>query len=203
MTRKTVPYKGTKDVYYFCPTGRKNGCDNPVMLKENELADCILDSVKAHISNVASLETLIAGLDATRLARELSEQLTAQRAENERRLEQIREFKARLYENMITGNLKKEEYQSLKGKYIVDADTLTAANARLQKEIDAVLSCRHERLMWMEHFKNFASLTVLDRKTVIHLIQSIRVTGKNELNITFNYQSEYESAFALLRKEAA
>ena len=203
MTRKTVPYKGKKYYYYFCPTGKKNGCENPVMLKENALADCVLGSVKAHITNVASLETLIASLDATRLARELSEQLTAQRTENERRLEQIREFKARLYENMITGNLKKDEYQSLKGKYTEDSDTLTAANVRLQKEIDAVLSCRHERMMWMEHFKNFASLAALDRKTVIHLIQSIRVTGKDELVINFNYQSEYESAVALLRKEAA
>jgi len=203
MTRKTVPYKGEKYHYYYCPTTKKYGCRDAVNIKEIDLAECILESVKAHISNVASLDALLAGLDSTRIARELADNLTAQFTENERRLEQNRAFKAKLYENMISGNLSKDEYKSLKGKYTDDADILIKANERLQKEIDAVLACKHERLMWMEHFKNFDALESIDRKTVIHLIQSIRVTGKTELEITFNYQLEYENAVTVLRKEAA
>jgi hypothetical protein len=113
MTRKTVPYKGVKYHYYWCPTGKKNGCNGSVMLKECELTDCVLANVKAHITNVASLETLVAGLDSTRFARELSENLKGQIAENERRLEKIRLYKAGLYENMMNGNLSREEHKSL------------------------------------------------------------------------------------------
>jgi hypothetical protein len=142
-------------------------------------------------------------LDATRIAGELAGHLAEQAAENERRLEHIREYKAKLYENMINGNLSKDEYKSLKGKYSEDADSLIEANAKLQKEIEAVVSCKHERLVWMEHFKKFATLESIDRKTVIHLIQSIRVISKTDLEITFNYQSEYENAVAVLRKEVA
>ena len=203
MTRKTVPYKDEKYYYYWCPTGRKNGCSHSVMLKESDLTDCILKSVKAHISNIASLETLIASLDSTRIAHELADNLTIQLSENEHRLEKICEFKRGLYENMMNGNLSKDEHKALKRKYTVDADILTEANVKLQKEIDAVLSCKHDRLMWMEHFKNFESLDTLDRRTVIHLIQSIRVLSKTKIEITFNYQSEYETAIAVLRKEAA
>ena len=203
MTRKTVPYKGRKYHYYYCPTTKKHGCSDPVCLKESDLAECVLGSIKAHIANVASLDSIIAGLDSTRIAQELSKNLTAQVAENERRLEQIRGFKAKLYENMIGGNLSKEEYKSLKMKYASDADALVEANEKLHKEIGEVLSCRHERLMWMEHFKNFAALDVIDRKMVIHLIQSIRVVSKTELEITFNYQPEYEAAISVLRREVA
>jgi hypothetical protein len=202
MTRKTVPYKGEKHHYYYCPTTKKHGCTDGVNLKETDLAECVLESVKAHIANVASLDALLANLDSTRIARELAGNLTAQLTENERRLEKIREFKAKLYENMINGNLSRDEYKSLKDKYADDADILIKANGRLQKETDAVLACKHERLMWTEHFRNFAALEVIDRKTVIHLIHSIRVTGKTELEITFNYQSEYENAVAVLRQEA-
>jgi DNA invertase Pin-like site-specific DNA recombinase len=203
MTRRTVPYKGEKYHYYYCPTTKKRGCASAANLKEADLSDCILGSLKAHITNVASLDTLVASLDSTRIARELSEHLATQIADNERRLDKIREFKAGLYENMISGNLSKDEYKSLKGKYTYDADVLVTANAKLEAEIEAVLACKHDRLMWIEHFKNFDALEVIDRKTVIHLIQSIRVLSKTELEITFNYQSEYENAIALLRKEAA
>jgi DNA invertase Pin-like site-specific DNA recombinase len=203
MTRKTVPYKGEKYYYYCCPTTKKRGCVAAANLKEANLCECILGSLKAHITNVASLETLVASLDSTRIARELAERLTIQMTDNERRLDKIREFKAGLYENMISGNLNKDEYKSLKGKYTEDADVLISANTKLEKEKEAFLACKHDRLMWMEHFKNFNALDTVDRKTVIHLIHSIKVISKTELEITFNYQSEYENAIALLRKEAA
>lgn len=37
MTRKTNRVNGREYHYYYCPTGKKHGCTNPVMLKENKL----------------------------------------------------------------------------------------------------------------------------------------------------------------------
>jgi DNA invertase Pin-like site-specific DNA recombinase len=202
MTRYTVPSGGKKYFYYRCPTGKKGGC-GAALVKESELTDCVLESVKAHVANVASLERLLAGLDADRVACELATALTEQLAENERRLDKIREFRAGLYENMVGGNLSKEEYRSLKAKYSEDAGVLIAASERLKKEIDDTISCKHERMAWIEHFREFENLSELDRRTVIHLISSIRILGKTEVEIGFNYQAEYETALALLRKEAA
>ena len=201
MVRYTVPSNGKKYLYYRCPTGKKNGCEHPIMLKESELIDCVLHSVKAHIANIASLEQLVANLDADRMGRELAAKLTEQLNENERRLERIREFKAGLYENMMDGNLSKEEHRSLKAKYTEDADGLIAANNRLRSEIDDALSCKHERMAWLGHFRNFANIDAIDRRTVVHLIQSIRVLGKAEIQIDFNYQAEYETALSLLENE--
>jgi len=198
MTRKTVPYKDIKYLYYFCPTGKKNGCVGSAMVKEQELLDCALDSVKSHISNIAELERLLATLDADRVAKELANNLTAQLRENDTRLSKIREFKAGLYETMLSGDLSKEEYKSLKAKYSEDADVLTQANAKLRAEIEDTLSLKHERMAWMEHFRAFENLQTIDRRAVICLIHSIHVHSKTELDITFNYKSEYENALALL-----
>ena len=203
MTRKTVPYKDEKYHYYYCPTGKKNGCAKPVMLKENDLISCITENVKTHITNIASLETLLSGLDSTRMANELADRLREQISENNRRLEKIYEYKAGLYENMINGNLSKDEHKALKAKYADDTAMLTDANLRLETEIEAVLSCNHERLAWTGHFTKFENLETIDRRMVIHLIHSIVVLGKRELEITFNYQIEYENASSFVRKEAA
>ena len=198
MIRKTVPRKKAIHHYYYCPTGKKNGCTHPAMPREDDLIECVLESVKSHVANIASLETLIENLDSTRISRELSERLTAQIADNEQRLDKIRMFKSGLYENMISGDLGKDEYKLLKTKYTEDADLIIAANAKLEKEIESVLACNHERLMWTEHFTNFGELETIDRRTAIHLIHSIKVINKTEIEITFNYQLEYENAITVL-----
>ena len=209
MTRKTVPYKprakktdagqgGMKYYYYFCPTGKKNGCDGSAMVKEQDLLECALESVKAYVSNIAELEKILASLDADRVAKELASNLTAQLKENDMRLSKIREFKAGLYETMINGDLSKEEHKALKAKYAEDADILTQANNKLCSEIEETLSLKHERMAWMEHFKAFENIRTIDRRAVICMIHSIHVRSKTELEITFNYKSEYENALAVI-----
>jgi DNA invertase Pin-like site-specific DNA recombinase len=203
MIRKSAPGNGKRYYNFWCPTTKKGGCTHSVMMKEDELTVCVLDSVKAHIRNVASLETLLSNLDSETIGRELAAKLTEQVDENERRLDKIRDFKAGLFENMIGGNLSKEEHKALKAKYTADADILAAANERLRREIDDALSCKHERLAWLEHFKQFANLDVIDRKTAAILIKCIKIVGKREIEIEFNYQAEYDTALELIRREVS
>jgi len=203
MIRKSAPGNGKRYYNYWCPTTKKGGCSGSVMMKEDDLLDCVLEIVKSYIANVASLDAIIANTNAEKIGRDLAESIAGQLSENERRLERIQEFKARLYENMIGGNLSKEAYKSLKAKYTDDANVLVAANERLKREIDDARSCKHERLAWMEHFKELSRLDTIDRKVVATLIKCIRIIGKREIEIEFNYKAEYESALALIKKEAA
>ena len=203
MTRKAVPYKGKKYYYYYCPTTKKRGCTDAANLKESDLSDCIFESIKSHIANVASLDEIIAGSDGQRIKDALVKQYTVQIEENEQQLEQISCFKSTLYENMINSILSKEEYKTLKSKYNADETRLKNAITNIKEQLEDTLNGTGERLRWMEHFKKFEDLRVIDRRAVINLIQSIRVESKKELLITFIYQTEFENALALLRKEAA
>lgn len=65
MTRKTNRANSKEYHYYYCPTGKKKGCSHPVMLKESSLIDCVRDSLKSYIGNIASLEALLTGIDQT------------------------------------------------------------------------------------------------------------------------------------------
>ena len=198
MTRTTNRIGGKEYNYYYCPTGKKHGCEHPVMLRESNLIVCVRDALKGYIDNVVSLEALLSGIDQQRINRELVQEYTVQIAENEQQLERIQEFKSRLYENMVQGILTKEEFVSFKGKYSAEAEQIKAAVADLKTKLEDVMANRSERTRWISQFTQFSTLQELDRKAMVQLIQSIRVMDKNELKITFNYADEYEKALALL-----
>ena len=74
MTRKTNRANGKEYHYYYCPTGKKKGCAHPVMLKESSLIDCVRDSLKAYIGNIASLEALLTGIDQSSINQALAKE---------------------------------------------------------------------------------------------------------------------------------
>ena len=198
MTRKTNRANGKEYHYYYCPTGKKKGCAHPVMLKESSLIDCVRDSLKAYIGNIASLEALLSGIDQSSINQALAKEYSDHITDNERRLEQVLEFKARLYESLVGGMLTKEEYASYKAKYTKQAEDIRESVRVLKEKLTEVLENRSERNRWISQFTQFSTLETLDRRALIHMVQSIRVRGKKELDITFTHEDEYKKALQLL-----
>jgi hypothetical protein len=203
MTRKTNHYKGREYYYYYCPTGKKNGCTGAAMLKEEDLSDCVLESVKAHIAGIVSLNSVLAASDSRKIAGLLAKQIQNQIEENQRQIAIKSGIKSTLYENMVSGLLSKDDYKTLKSRYAADEARLRDAIVTLEAERENVLDGSAERLRWIEHFKQFEGLRELNRRTIINLIQRIRVISKTELDISFNYQAEYEQALDFLGLEVA
>lgn len=193
MTRKTVTAGGKRYFYWYCPTGKK-GCNAPVMLKEQKLDECVLETLKAHVANVASLDSLMMSVMKERAQGRQARQYQAQIEENERRLEKAAAMKAGLFEHLAGGVLEKHEYTELKHRYTVDAQNAQAAITSAKNNLANVLSGGSDRIRWMERFQAFANLAELDRRTVVSLVHSICVKGKEELEITLTYQDEYVKA---------
>ena len=198
MTRKTNRANGKEYHYYYCPTGKKKGCTHPVMLKESSLINCVRDSLKAYIGNIASLEALLTGIDQSSINQALAKEYNDHITDNERRLDQVLEFKARLYESLVGGMLTKEEYASYKAKYTKQAEDIRESVRVLKEKLTEVLENRSERNRWISQFTQFSTLETLDRRALIHMVQSIRVRGKKELDITFTHEDEYKKALQLL-----
>ena len=198
MTRKTNTVGGKKYIYYHCPTGKKHGCTHPVMLREDDLIQCVLASVQAHIKNVVSVDDLLNSISEETINRELVAGCKAQIAENRVQLEQIGVFKAGLYENFVKGMLDKAEYKSLRDGYTERMEELRSAIDQLRQEMERVTDRTSERQKWAQQFREFSNMTELDRRAVVTLIQSIRIISKTELKITFRYQMEYDAALQKL-----
>lgn len=203
MTRKAVPYKGIKYHYYYCPTTKKRGCDHAPSIKESVLLDCVFESIKHQISNVVSLESLVASQNSQQTINALAAQYRMQISDNERQLEKLTMLKSTMYENMINGILTKEDFKSIKGKYTQQETELLSAQELLHTQLEDVLSGKTERLRWADHFARFESLDTIDRRMVVSLIQSIKIISRSDIEINFHYQAEYDAALKLLKKEVA
>ena len=197
MTRKTNRSGGKEYHYYYCRTGKKNGCTAPVMLQEHALIACVQESLKAYINNVIALDVLLSQIDQDSINHQLAKEYAEHIAENERQLEKVLTFKSKLYESLVDGMVTKEEYASYKAKYTAQAEEIRESIKTLQQKMTDALENSDTRTRWINIFKQFATLETLDRKSVIQLIQKIRVVGKTKLEISFNYQDEFERASML------
>lgn len=154
------------------------------------------------IENVASLDALLSSISQERINRELAQEYAAQIRVNEKRVAQTEGFKAKLYENLVSGILTKEEFLSYKRKYNADIELFQKAIAEWNDKLTDVLENRSERNRWINHFMKFSTMEDIDRRVVMQLIRSIRVMGKDELHIEFNYQDEYQKAISLAEQIA-
>ena len=198
MTRKTNRIKGKEYNYYYCPTGKKNGCRTPVMLREDDLKNVVWQTMKSYIDNVASLEALLKTIDQSSLNRALIAEYSGHIAENERRLDQVMEFKANLYESLVSSEISKEDYVQFKARYTRQMEDAKKSIRLLKEKLDAVKENRSERNRWIQHFTQFSQQDSIDRTALIHMVESIRVLGKKELKITFAHEDEYRQAAELI-----
>lgn len=202
MIRKVTTVDGKKYVYYHCPAGKKRGCGRPVRLREDALEECVLKSLQAHVRNVLSVEELLKTIGMKKLGRDAAIKCGMRIAERESALEQARNCLASLDENFAKGILTKEEYRDHKEHFTLQLEQAREEIERLRQEMDAASG--GARYFWTADFQKFDGLVKLDRRTVISLIESIRVLSKEDLEITYRYQSEYDKAQAELEsaKEA-
>lgn len=87
---------------------------------------------------------------------------------------------------------------SNKAKYTKQAEDIRESVRVLKEKLTEVLENRSERNRWISQFTQFSTLETLDRRALIHMVQSIRVRGKKELDITFTHEDEYKKALQLL-----
>ena len=71
---------------------------------------------------------------------------------------------------------------------------MQAAIGSWNEKLTDVLENRSERNRWINHFMEFSEMEEIDRRAVMQLIRSIRIISKEELQIEFNYQDEYQKA---------
>ena len=194
MTRKVNSNQGNTRVYYYCRTGKRNGCETPVMLKEADLIDCVLQTTKAYVNNVISFDELLKRMSAKNINRSLVTKVSAQICENEKQLDIIKTFKSTLYERFMNDFISKEDFKYMKEDYDAEYRKFADANVTLNQKLRNAQNNTGQRLKWIEHFKKYSELEVLNRKVVIQLIRSIRVVTKTELDIAFNFADEYGMA---------
>ena len=203
MTRKILRRGDKAYIYYYCRTGKKNGCTNPVMIREDELEQCVLAGVQAHVQSVVTLSELLDSINEEQINRDAIASCKAQIAENEAKLEKANSIKATLYESFIDGVISKAEYKDHKERYNAQAESARKAIALLRESMENTVRNTGERLRWARQFKEFSNITKLDRRAVVALLESIEIHGKTDIRINFRYKLEFDTAMKMVRPENA
>ena len=162
------------------------------MIKEADLIKCVSDTIKEHIKNVISLDDILKNIDIQVINSDRCRKIKMQIAEVQNQLTKKAEYKAKLYENFVTGVLDKDDYKALKTAYSKDEQQLQDVLAKLELELDEYLNNTEKKTLWTEHFKRFADVEELDRSTVVQLILNITIFDKKYLQITFNFDDDYK-----------
>ena len=108
--------------------------------------------------------SILDGIDQSSINQALANEYASHIAANEQQVEQALEFKARLYESLITGTISKEEYTDYKAKYTRIAENAKESIRVLKEKLADVLENRSERNRWISHFTQFSTMETLDRK---------------------------------------
>ena len=90
---------------------------------------------------------------------------------------QALEFKARLYENLVTGTINKEEYTDYKAKYTRAAENAKEAIRTLKDKLSDVLKTEVSGTVGFPFHAVFHDGDP-GPQAVVHMIQSIKVIGK-------------------------
>lgn len=190
MIRKPVSTGGKRYLYYICSANKQDKSCSPHRIREEALEEIVLDALKEYINSVVELSNIFEIADTAPLrtaeAVKVQRQIDGKRAEYEK----LQKLLMSLYENLTDGIIDKAEYLRLKQSFSQRAEETEKQMDALQERLSAVQT-QVTDTGWMENFKRYRSLTALDRRAVITMIERVMVYDNNTVEIRFRNQNEY------------
>ena len=109
-------------------------------------------------------------------------------------------FQLSLQDSLTARIIGEAEYWSLQSFYEAELCRLREETTAIQRTL--VYEDREILLnnAWRDSFLRFKNLLTLDRKSILLMVEHIRLLSKNNIDIRFTYQSEYEQAINYLRQ---
>lgn len=198
MVRKTVPSGKKKYIYYVCAAHKNEKTCYAHSLRDSILEEIVLESVKRQVQNVLGMEKIL----------ELTETAILQQAgvkKHQGRLDKKNEEIGRyqrllcsLYENLTEGVIDREEYRGLKTNYTALLSEAERQAEAIRTEIGRIMESGVEGKSWIDQFRKYQNLTMLDRAVVVSLIERILIYKDKQVEIVYNWQDEYQWLSGLL-----
>ena len=194
MTRKTVPYKDKKLVYYVCLSHKnKCGCTSKASISEPFLEAVILKILNEYIQIYEDLDKLAD--DISKLPYQSTE---VKRLETEiehcgEKIEAAKKYRLELYEDLKEGIISQEEYQDLSQMYTERIDSLMQTITNLETEIVIITDKRKERFAELNKLVQKGVIEKLDRRMVVALINKVVIHDKTHIELTFAFKQDLET----------
>ena len=198
MIKKTVPSGKKKYTYYVCATHKNEKTCFSHGIRDTALTEIVLEFLKKHIRDVIDLADLLAMTDTAQLQKAKVQKLRERLDTKEAEIDRYQRLLRSLYESLADGLIDQSEYQNLKKSYTNRrAQAEEQANA-IREEMEQEINHSDQGLGWIEEFRRYQNIEVLDRSIVVRLIERILIFRDRRVDIVYRWQNEFQWQTELL-----
>ncbi len=200
MRHKSVSPAGTARYVFQCSTYAENlggqGCSIK-RVGEPELKECILQSLQVQIRLAVELEEMLGRLQKKPEFREKGKELSERKKQLQQKIRRNVSLRGSLYESLSDHTLTETEYLSLKRQYEEEAERLRGELDKTEKQEQQEIRAFSPQNKWLAALKKYQEGKAdgegleLSRQMALELLRQIRVSGYNEVEITWNFQDEF------------
>ena len=199
MIRRMSAAGGKKYRYYYCTTYKTKKTCTSHNVSEEALCGAVLEAIRKVTENLAHASEVLADLEGIPRDPIGLETLTKQMEEQAREIKKYENLKVKLYVDMTDGLISREEFTDLNGTFTAKMDALNAALRRNEKKKERKLSSDLRKAPWIEDFLRHRSVTCLDRRMAVLLLESVTVHDGEKIEVNFRHGEEIEEVIAAAR----
>ena len=205
IRHKSVSPRGVARYVFICRVYAQNldgqGCTIK-SIGEPELTECVLQTLRVQVGLAVELERLLRQLQARPEFNSRRRQLADGIGQVQQRIKRNTALRSSLFESYSDHLLTETEYLSMKAQYEKEAEELKGELAGLQEEERLNVHTISPQNEWITALKKYQGEKAVTREMVLELINYIRISGYNEIEIVWNFQDEFARLFHQIGKEA-
>ena len=201
LAKKTVSSNGKKYNYYVCKANKldKKKCSKH-SIREDRLETAVLATIKTHIEAALSLQILFDERFARAWQTSQLGRIDNNIAVQEEIIRKNNILRLGAYEDLQRGLIDKDEYRTLREELIARITDAVSAVDELNAQRAQVAEGVPGRITWLEELCQFKEVSELSRRLVVHLVDKIQIFSNNEIEITFRYQDNVDTALRFLEE---
>lgn len=194
VTFKGVSTAGTVRYTFICRVYAENlsgqGCTKKCV-GEPELKEAVFHALRIEIEAALKLEDLLKRTQKKSGFRKKQEALTEQIRLLKQDIGRNTAYRSALFESFSDHTLTEQEYISLKQEYDRKADSYQKELEELVREEQDFSKTISPQNYWIKALKKCQAEETVTREMAVELIDHIKVTGYNEIEIVWNFKDEF------------
>ncbi len=183
MTIKTVRSNNKCYRYYYCPTGKKNGCLTPVMIRCEKLEQEVIAQIRNHVDEMAILRNKLNQMSDDELQKFFTADLYSKLDGLYFQKDKIEKNYRSLGKSLLDGVIDKDEYADLKVKYQNEINSFSIEIHNVQNQIAKVTDDIANKLLWLAEICKINRLQNLQRVDIIKVVEKILVGERTHIEI--------------------
>jgi len=198
LIKRKITSRGSTYSYYGCyDKNKKLRCKN-ICIREDFLEKAVMETIGRHIDIVVEMVDLIENIEQIPLHDIEVKRIEDSIKQKEKEVKKYQNLRIRLYEDYHEEFISKKEYKSLESIYQEkEEECLENISHLISKKSNYINGVSRDQ-EWIKKFFQHKKVDKLDRTLLLSLVESISVNAKNEIEIHFRYESEFDTARKIL-----